>query len=161
MESLVVQAARIDYGRIYLETILEEEELLTPYAVDKKQATRNTKVRTHLTLYLNTPIYHILSNMSWTSFCLSDANCCLPGVLPLFNLPLLTKRLCMACHKKKSFGYNLCLCAISKSMSYIFTPLCLENGMTPMFLEVSLCFVLSLLDLPEVNPLQKIMSYTN
>ena len=45
MESLVVQAARIDYGRIYLETILEEEEPLTPPALDKKQVT-TTMVRT-------------------------------------------------------------------------------------------------------------------
>ena len=42
MKFLVVQAVRINYGRIYL----EEEELSTPRGMDKKQVTRNTKVRT-------------------------------------------------------------------------------------------------------------------
>ena len=42
MKFLVVQAVRINYGRIYL----EEEELSTPRGMDKKQVTGNTKVRT-------------------------------------------------------------------------------------------------------------------
>ena len=48
MEFLVIQATRIDYGRIYLQTIVEEEEPSTPPAVNKKQATTTTKVRTLL-----------------------------------------------------------------------------------------------------------------
>jgi len=41
---LNTSAKRIDYGRIYLETILEEEEEpSTPPAGDKKQATMTTK----------------------------------------------------------------------------------------------------------------------
>ena len=46
MEYLVDQPTRIDYGRVYLQTIYEEEELSTQPAVDKKQVTRSTKVRT-------------------------------------------------------------------------------------------------------------------
>ena len=46
MESLVVQATHIDYGRIHLQTIFEEEEHSTSPAVDKEQAIRTTKVRT-------------------------------------------------------------------------------------------------------------------
>jgi hypothetical protein len=45
MESLAVQATRIDYGR--LQTIFEEEEPSSSPAVDKKQATKSTKVHTH------------------------------------------------------------------------------------------------------------------
>ena len=57
MEALVVQATRIGYGRVHLQTILEEEEPSTSPAVDKKQATRISKVRMllstlHLTFYL-------------------------------------------------------------------------------------------------------------
>ena len=59
MEALVVQATRIGYGRVHLQTILEEEEPSTSPAVDKKQATRISKVRMllstlHLTFYLST-----------------------------------------------------------------------------------------------------------
>jgi hypothetical protein len=40
---LNTSATRIDYGRIYLQTILEEEEPSTSPVVDKKQANRATK----------------------------------------------------------------------------------------------------------------------
>jgi len=43
-DPLITSATRIDYGRIYLQTIVEEEEPSTPPAVeDEKQATRTTK----------------------------------------------------------------------------------------------------------------------
>ena len=65
MESLVVQATHIDYGRIHLQTTFEEEEHSTSPAVDKKQATRTTKVRTLFLLCIwLLPINNILSNMS-------------------------------------------------------------------------------------------------
>lgn len=43
MEFLVVQGTRIDYGRSYLETIYEEEELSTS---PEKQVVKSTKVCT-------------------------------------------------------------------------------------------------------------------
>ena len=136
MEFLILQATRIDYGRIYLQTILEEEEPSTSPAVDEKQAARTTKVRTllstlRLTFYL---VYHILSNMSWSSFSLSDASYFLRGVLPLFNLPQpQTEHLCITCEKKEKlqpYSMNLfLLCTISsKSVPYLLTRHCLEVG---------------------------------
>ena len=103
MESLVVQATRIDYGRIHLQTIFEEEEPSTSPVVDKKQVTRTTKVSTLFLRCIQLKpnfFYHIPSNMSWSSFSLSDASCFLRGILPLFNLPL-TKHLCITRDKKK------------------------------------------------------------
>ena len=46
MKFQVVQATRVDSGHIHLEKIFEEEVPSTSPAVDKKQATRTTKVRT-------------------------------------------------------------------------------------------------------------------
>jgi len=42
-DPLDTSATRIDYGRIHLQTVFEEEEPSTSPAVDKKQATRTTK----------------------------------------------------------------------------------------------------------------------
>ena len=72
---LIVQSTRIDYGHIYLETIVEEEEPSTSPAVDNKRLARSTKVCTLLsTLYLNLAVYHIFSNMSRWSFNFSDTS---------------------------------------------------------------------------------------
>ena len=61
----------------------------------------------------------------------------------------------MACDKRKILAIIYAF-VLYQSPYRIYLPLYLEVGMTPMFLEVSLCFVLSLLGFPEVNPLQKI-----
>ena len=97
MEPLVVQATRISYGRIHLQTILEEEEPSTSPAVDKKQTTRISKVRTrlstlHLLFYLST---------TFSAVCLDP-----PSVSPtqaVFYKECFpySKHLCITCGKKK------------------------------------------------------------
>ena len=75
MEFLVVQDTRIDYGRIYLQTILEEEEPSTPPVVDEKPAIRSPKVRTLLSLlHLN---FYLFTTSWFSAICLG-----LPSVSP-------------------------------------------------------------------------------
>lgn len=142
MEFLVVQATRIDYGRVYLQTILEEEEPSTSPAVDEKQATRTTKVLTFLSTRHLTCFTFDHRNMSWSSFSLSDANCFLQRVLPLFNLPLSsTKHLCITCEKEEHILWILFSYVPYQSPYRIYLPaLAFKLGMTPALLRRALFF---------------------
>ena len=100
MKFLVVQATHVDSGHIHLEKIFEEEVPSTSPAVDKKQATRTTKVRT---LFLAAFIYQILSSMSRSSFSLFYASCF------LWRVPPLTKHLCITKRKLRPYSISCVL----------------------------------------------------
>ena len=68
MESLVVQATRIDYDCIRLQTIIEEEE---PSAVDKKQAAGITKVCTQFLHYIQLYLFATFSAICLDAFAVS------------------------------------------------------------------------------------------
>jgi hypothetical protein len=103
MESLVVQATCIDYDRLYLQTIFEEEE---PSAADEKQVTGITKVCTHFLQYIQLCLFITFSAICLDAPSVSSTQAVFcKGYCPCSTCPKLN--ICIACDQKECFCHIL------------------------------------------------------